>query len=164
MCETWLRRENINNLKHPNGYLCKFAFRYKRRKKGRPSWGGGRWGVLVCFRNELNKVVSVFDKSNENILWIKIGKNSLHNKSNTYIACVYNSPKNSTYTKETECNVLQLIEEQLAKFSESDQIIIGGDFNSRIGTKADLITEDKKDLDFLPESYELDTFTTRMSL
>ena len=117
-------------------------------------------GLLVYFCNELNKVVSVFDKSNENILWIKIGKNSLNNKSSNYIACACNSPKNSTYTKENECNVLQLIEEQLAKFSESDQIIIGGDFNSRIGTKADFIVEDRKDLDFLPEGYELDTFTT----
>ena len=35
-----------------------------------------------------------------------------------------------------------------------------GDFNSRIGTNADFIVEDRKDLDFLPEVYELDTFTT----
>ena len=33
LCETWLRRENINNLSHPNGYLCNFAFRNKKRKK-----------------------------------------------------------------------------------------------------------------------------------
>ena len=59
----------------------------------------------------------------------------MNNKSNTCIACVYNSPKNSTYTKEHECNVLQLTEEQLAKFSESDQIVIRGDFKRRIGTK-----------------------------
>ena len=52
------------------------------------------------------------------------------------------------------------MEEQLAKFSEADQIIIGGDFHSRIGTKADFIVEHRKDLDFLPEGYELDTFTT----
>ena len=84
----------------------------------------------------------------------------MNNKSNTYIACAYNSPKNLTYTKENECNILHLIEEQLSKFSESDQIIIGGDFNSRIGTKADFLTEDTKDLDFLTEGYELDTFTT----
>ena len=84
----------------------------------------------------------------------------MNNKSNTCIACVYNSPKNSTYTKEHECNVLQLTEEQLAKFSESDQIVIGGDFKSRIGTKAYFIAEDRKDLDFLPEGYELDTFMT----
>ena len=93
LCETWLRRENINNLRHPNGYLRYFAFRNKRRKKGRPSGEA----VLVYIRNELNNVVSVFDKSNENILWIKIGKNSLNNKS--YIVCVYNNPKNSTYAK-----------------------------------------------------------------
>ena len=105
-------------------------------------------------------MVSVFDKSNENILCIKIGKNSLKNKSNTHIAYVYNSSKNLTYAKENECNVLQFIEEQLVKFSESNQIIIGGNFNSRIVTKADFIVEDRKDLDFLPEGYELDTFTT----
>ena len=64
----------------------------------------------------------------------ELGRNSLNNKSNTYIACVYISPKYSTYTKENECNVLQLIEEQLAKFSESDLIIIGADFNSCVGT------------------------------
>ena len=39
LCETWLRRENINNLRHPNGYLCKFVFSHKKRKKGRPSGG-----------------------------------------------------------------------------------------------------------------------------
>ena len=46
LCETWLRRENINNLRHPNGYLRYFAFRNKRRKKGRPSGeaGGGGGG------------------------------------------------------------------------------------------------------------------------
>ena len=66
-------------------------------------------GLLVYFCNELNKVVSVFDKSNENILWIKIGKNSLNNKSNTYIACVYNSPKNSTLSKENKCNNSRLL-------------------------------------------------------
>ena len=50
--------------------------------------------------------------------------------------------------------------EQWAKFWELDQIIIGRDFNSRIGTQVDFIFEDRKDLDFLPEGYELNTFTT----
>ena len=71
LCETWLSVKNINNLRHPNGCLCNFVFRNKSRKKGGP-WKGG--GGLVYFRNKLKKVVSVFDKSNENILWIKIGE------------------------------------------------------------------------------------------
>ena len=74
--------------------ICVTLFLEIKRKKKfvhqvREGWGWG-WrvggGVLVYFhyfRNELNKVVSVFDKSNKNILWIKIGKNSLNNKSNT---------------------------------------------------------------------------------
>ena len=32
--------------------------------------------------------------------------------------------------------------------------------NNRIGTKLDFLVEDREDLDFLPEGYELDTFTT----
>ena len=84
----------------------------------------------------------------------------MNNKSNTYIACIYNSSKNPAYTKENESSVLQLIEKQLGKFSELDQIIIGGGFNNRVGTNVDLIVEDRKDLDFLPKVYELDTFTT----
>ena len=75
------------------------------------------------------KVVSVFDKLNENILWIEIEKCFINNKINTYIgshyiACVYNNLKNSTCTKENECNILDLMEKQLTK---SGQIMIGTD-------------------------------------
>ena len=64
------------------------------------------------------KGLSVFDKSNKNIIWMKTEENSLNSKNNTSITCAYNSPKNLTYTKENECNVLELIEKELAKFSE----------------------------------------------
>ena len=33
LCETWLHRENINNLRHPNGYLCNFVLEIKGEKK-----------------------------------------------------------------------------------------------------------------------------------
>ena len=136
MCETCLRSENMYNLNHPNGYLRNFVFRNKRRKKGRLSGG-----ILVYCRSALNKVLSVFDKSNENILWIKIGKNPLNNKINTHLACLCNNTKNSTYNKENECNVSKLMEKQLPKFSEPDQIIRGGNVASRIGTKLDSIVD-----------------------
>ena len=72
---------------------------------------------------------------------MKIYYGSLNNKINTYIACVYNSTKNSTYNKENECNVSELMEKQLAKFSQPDQIIIGEDVTSRIGTKVYFIVD-----------------------
>ena len=33
-------------------------------------------GVLMYFRSQLNKIVSAFDKSNENTYWVKIGEKS----------------------------------------------------------------------------------------
>ena len=71
-----------------------------------------------------------------------------------------NRPKNWINTKDNECNVLSLKEKQLAKFSEPDQILIRGESDGRVGSKADSITQDRKNLDFLPEGYELDTFMT----
>ena len=50
--------------------------------------------------------------------------------------------------------------ETISLVLESGQISIGGGFNSRIGTKRNLIDDDRKYFDFLPDGYELDTFTT----
>ena len=36
-------------------------------------------------------------------------------------------------------------------------VFVGSDFNSRIGTQNDFITENEKDLNYLPQDYELDT-------
>ena len=48
-----LRRENINNLRHPNGYLRNFVLRNKRRKKDHPSGGEG-----VCITPSGNILVN----------------------------------------------------------------------------------------------------------
>ena len=46
-----------------------------------------------------HKIISIHDKSSENILWIKIlGNFGKHNKS-LYVAAVYNSPEYSEYSK-----------------------------------------------------------------
>ena len=60
LCETWLRRENTNNLRHPNGYLYKFVSKIRGEKKAVHQEGA--WVGIVYFRNELNKAASVFDK------------------------------------------------------------------------------------------------------
>ena len=45
------------------------------------------------------------------------------------------------------------------KFSASDLMLIGGDFDSRTGTDPDYINQDKSDLSFLSGDYELDAYT-----
>ena len=53
------------------------------------------------------------------------------------------------FTKENEFKIVELLEKHLVKFLELDQIIIGGDFNIKIGTKVDFIVEDRKEFIFL---------------
>ena len=47
---------------------------------------------------------------------------------NVYIARVYNSPKNSSYTKDKECNVIDALRDQLSEFSPNDMVFLGGYF------------------------------------
>ena len=39
-----------------------------------------------------------------------------------YSADVCNSPKNSSYTKRNECNVIDTLRDQLSKFSPNDMV------------------------------------------
>ena len=48
----------------------------------------------------------------------------------------------------------------MSKFYSSDIILIGGDFNSRLGTQDDIITENENDLVYLPQDYEIDSITS----
>ena len=108
-----------------------------------------------------HKIISIHDKSSENILWIKIlGNFGKHNKS-LYVAAVYNSPEYSEYSKMRKDSPLDELREKLLTFSESDLVLKRGDFNSRTGTLSDFVIEDERDLPFLPENYELNTHLTR---
>ena len=155
MLETWHEEGSTDNLNHPPGYLYESVYRKNKKKKGRASGE-----VLVYYKKEFKNIISVLDKSSENILWVKISKGFIHATKEVYIAGIYNSPKYSNYTKEKICNVIDVLKEQLTSFSSSDIIFIGGDFNSRIGTHDDFISENEKDLTYLPQDYELDSITS----
>ena len=113
----------------------------------------------VYYSCELQGKVSVYHKSSEKIIWIKIDKGVNDCENNIFVACVYNSPKSSNYTKFYDSNVIDRLKQQLRKLSSSNLILIGRDFDSRTGTEPDYVTEDTRDSNFLPGDYELDTFT-----
>ena len=139
---------------HSLSYFHDFVYRKNFNKKGRPSGG-----ILVCYRCELQGKVSACHKSSEKIIWFQIDKDVNDYENNIFVACVYNTPKSSNNTEFYDSNVIDRLKQQLEKFSSSNLIVIGRDFNSKTGTEPDYITEYTRDLSFLPEDYELDTFT-----
>ena len=141
--ETWKSETFINKLQHPAGNLHVSICRKTKNKKG---WTSG--GILFYYRKELSNSLSVLDKSHENIIWLKLSKGLLKTPMNVYIAGVYNSLKNSSYTKHNECNIIDTLRDQLSKFSLNNMVFVGGNFNSRIGTQNDFIIEKEKDLNY----------------
>ena len=77
---------------------------YRKNKKWK-----GRASVLVCFRKELQNILTFLEKSSENILWVKIAKGCTHADREVYLAGIYNSPKHSNYTKENISNVIDVL-------------------------------------------------------
>ena len=150
LSETWQSATSIHELQHPKEYSYEFVCRTKNCRKGR-----GSGGILVYYKSKLKNKLAVHDNTFDNILWLKVSKGVICDKE-IYIAGVYNSPKNSKYAKNNNCNVLDTLRCQLNHFSSTDILIIGGDFNSRIGVQSDFITEGEKDLNYLPQGYQLD--------
>ena len=89
------------------------------------------------------------DKTSENIIWLKLSKGAVSITKETYIAGVYNSPKNSTYTRKNDFNALDILRQRLTKFRSSDLIFLVGDFNRRVRSEPDFITENGNDLHLL---------------
>ena len=75
----------------------------------------------------------------------------------SYFTIIYYHHITFIYYHHNECNIIDTLCDQLNKFSPNDMIFIGGDFNSRIGTQNDFIIGNEKDLNYLPQDYQLDT-------
>ena len=74
------------------------------------------------------------DKTSAKIIWVKASKSVVSTIIGNF-------------------NALDILRQQLTKFQSSD--LIGGDFNCRVRTEPDFITEDEHDFPFLPEEYKL---------
>ena len=89
------------------------------------------------------------------MIWIKIKKEYLNTNHNFIIGGVYNSPINSSYTKRQDKDLFVKIQNKLQTFPLDEYIIIGGDFNARVGNMQYFIEEsdEEKALLNLPENY-----------
>ena len=98
LCETWHTNENcIKKLKPniPPEYQYFHNARKNKHKKSKRNSGG----IIILYHQRLHKHIKIYDKKNENMLWIKIDKNDTNIDKNLYIGAIYNSPINSSYTK-----------------------------------------------------------------
>ena len=157
LTETWHKdAECIKKIKgnFPKDYKFIENARKKKHKKSKRNSGG----ILVCYKKCLHKSIITLDKTSENMIWLKLKKEYLNTDKNIIIGGIYNSPINSTYTKSNEHDIFEIIQEKILTFSNNDYVLLGGDFNARVGKMQDFIDEEGEDIDFLnlPRNYKID--------
>ena len=94
------------------------------------------------------------------MVWLKIKKECLNTNTNFIIGGIYNSPIDSSYTKTSNIDIFEKIQEKIMSFPQDDYILLGGDFNGRVGNMQDFIEEDEDDLELLnlPPNYQIDRY------
>ena len=131
--ETWYNKNDPYDLSI-NGYECDHVF--ARKSQGAKS---GRYsgGVSVYYKSYLKNYVSVVEKSEYGLVWIKIDKSILYSTEDAFICNVYVRDQKSQVLRHEEIDYFELVENGIIKYKNRGKVYVTGDFNSRIGQSAD---------------------------
>ena len=128
---------------------------------------GKSGGVGILIKNELIAGIE-FIKNTEcsDYLVCRLDKDFFNLSEDTFIVNVYIRPFNSSASNPTDNgkDALKNIENVVNELREEGEVIMCGDFNSRIGLKTGMIREDSTNFVPLPDDYEPDDFLPRNSL
>ena len=164
LTETWHKNsECIDKIKSNFPKEYKFINNARKQTNKKSKRNSGR--ILVCYKSGLKDGIVSLDKTTENMIWFKIKKEFLNTDRNFIIGGIYNSPINSSYTKANDNDIFETIQTKLMTFPPNDYILIGGDFNARVGNLQDFIEEDDDDIDILnlPSNYKIDKYKKERS-
>ena len=152
LMETHAKQNDV--LQH-DGYKCYMINRNYTCKK--PSGG-----LAIFIKRNIVHGTQLVDKSNKDMVWFKLDKGFFRLKLDLYLCFVYISPKNSSYTKKTNCDkvIFEKLERDISKYSKIGDIVLMGDLNAHIDSEEkDYIVNDSDNIldDFLPQNYIVDT-------
>ena len=141
-------------------YLPGFRAIYNLRKDNKHG------GVGILIKNELfqEKNVIKCDKGSDYVIY-KLNRNFFKQEKDIYLINVYAKPYNSTNESEglSGWDVMEKVESIINELKNEGEIILCGDFNSRIGLKPCMIEQDANNFLPMPEDYISDHFKPRLS-
>ena len=106
------------------------------KTKGRQSSIKTSGGITVLVKNKIKKYVRFIPSESKFVLWVEVNKNYLSSQNRLIIGTVYLPGENSLYTCNEAYDIIQ--KEKIDLFSEDENIILGGDFNSKTSTLNDI--------------------------
>jgi hypothetical protein len=146
--ETVVRNENLdlllvtethwteNRVIELDGYTCYNNNRSRLHRQAKKGSGG----VAIYVKNSIsvNHSVKVIDKEMEGIIGIELVEKGSGFQSVFF--CCYLAPENSVWGRDSDSFFVHLTT-QMYLYEDADIIMIGGDFNARIGNSPDYIVD-----------------------
>ena len=145
------------------GYIHSQSTRETESNNSRKKSGG----IAVYVKSSIASGTEFINSEHDDILWLKFKKNQFDIQKDIYFGAVYITPSNSSSTKSRySVDPYMILQKEVSFFSSlNGEIILGGDFNSRLGNKhKDYIITDTNE--FLPidnSIIETDILTFRNS-
>ena len=127
------------------------------------------FGIAAYIRTHLVTNDTLFYKSADDILWLKLVKDTLHIDKNVYVGLCYVLPEDSSRQNIIDDNIFDRLLDSLM-FAENDcdsdgYILLCGDFNARTSVSPDFVDDSRflVDNNLLPDEYQEDVILTRCS-
>ena len=161
LTETWA--SDIANLS-VDGFILIQLNRAEKKNTTKRNSGG----IAMYIRQSFYQYCTLIEKDSDDIIWIRIKGRLLNLSHDLYLCLCYIIPSSSSREALVEMDVLDRITNFILKIAnetnDSYNILICGDFNSRIGNEKDyVIFDNDANIDIFPIDYETDEVMPRSS-
>ena len=155
--ETWIQKNDLTNL-DIEGYYSDHVFASKSLGTTKGRYSGG---ITVYVKNRLKDHVTIAEKNDYGLLWIKLSKTILKYDIDTYIGYLYAREKYSRIFRHEDVDYYELLETDIVKYQLLGKVLVTGDFNGRTGSGSDFILYDRYIEAGLDESIRLTDIPVR---
>ncbi|XP_060587663.1 uncharacterized protein LOC132743153 [Ruditapes philippinarum] len=130
--EAWTNSKSIVDIE---GYVSyNFYRKYQHRNAKRCSGG-----VVIYVKDNLKKGISVVRNNHDSVIWLKIDKFFFNIENDIYLCGVYIWPEGSPFYNVCNVDLFDEIQNDIFEFENEGSVFLIGDWNSRVGLKADYI-------------------------
>lgn len=126
LLETYCPLDKCLNIK---GFKSVHLIRPKNKKVNKHSGG-----LSVFIKDFLRPGIKFLEHKTSDYIWLKLDKVFFGLIEDIYLCFIYDPPEGSSYSHTLEENILDLIENDIVKYSNLGHIILAGDINARTGS------------------------------
>jgi exonuclease III len=126
-----------------------------------PSRHKAHGGQAFLVKEELFSGIQFIEGQTKDIAWLRLKKEFFELPKDMYIATIYMSPINSTFSKKLDYNPFDIIEHELTKYVGLGDTILMGDFNARTSISPDFVIDESLDYVPIPPIYTPDAGITQ---